>query len=56
MKTNRRIPEISNKEIINRNLSLTFEFVKKLMDNPGLLEKLPDYFELNFLDKDSNYL
>ncbi len=43
---------MTNKEIVNRNLSLTFDFVKHLIDNPDLINKLPDYSELSFLDKD----
>lgn len=43
---------MTNKEIVNRNIGLTFDFVKHLIDNPEMINKLPDYCELSFIDKD----
>ncbi len=43
---------MTNKEKINRNIGLTFDFVKFLIDNPKEVEKLPDSFELQFIEKD----
>ena len=43
---------MTNKEIVNRNLGLTFDFVHHLIDNPALIEQLPTNFKLEFLEKD----
>jgi len=43
---------VTNKEKINRNIGLTFDFVKFLIDNPEKAENLPDDFELEFIEKD----
>ncbi len=42
--------EIMNK--IDHNISLTFDFIRELIRNPQLLEKMPDEFELEFIEKD----
>ena len=39
-------------EIITRNISLVFDFLRYLTDHPDLVEKLPDQCELEFLEKD----
>jgi len=39
-------------EIVKKNISLAFDFLKYLTDHPELIEKLPDGCELEFLDKD----
>ena len=39
-------------EIITKNISLVFDFLKYLTDHPELVEKLPDQCELEFLEKD----
>jgi len=36
-------------EIIQRDIALTFEFLKYVIDNPQLLDKIPDHAELFFL-------
>ena len=43
---------MTNKEIIKRNIGLTFDFVNHLIDNKSDLEKLPDNFTVEFLEKD----
>ena len=43
---------MTNKEKINRNIGLTFDFVKFLIDNPKKAENLPNNFELEFIEKD----
>jgi len=43
---------VTNKEKINRNIGLTFDFVKFLLDNPEKVENLPNNFELEFIEKD----
>lgn len=39
-------------EIITKNISLVFDFLRYLIDHPELVEKLPDQCELEFLEKD----
>jgi len=43
---------MTQKETINRNIGLTFDFVNYLMENKEEAEKLPERFELEFLEKD----
>ena len=43
---------MTNKGNINRNIGLTFDFVRYLIDNPKQIENLPDEFNLEFMDKD----
>jgi len=43
---------MTNKEIVTRNIGLTFDFVKHLIDNPKAVNKLQNYSELSFIDKD----
>lgn len=45
---------MTNKETINRNIGLTFDFVNHLIENPSLIESLPDKFKLNFVESDFN--
>ena len=40
-------------EIVKKNISLVFDFLRYLTDHPELTEKIPDNCELEFLDKDS---
>jgi hypothetical protein len=39
-------------EIVRKNISLVFDFLRYLTDHPELIEKIPDECELEFLDKD----
>ena len=43
---------MTNKETIERNIGLTYDFVHYLMDNPSIAENLPDDFKLEFIEKD----
>lgn len=43
---------MTNKETIERNIGLTFDFVDHLIDNPNIAENLPDIFNLDFIEKD----
>ena len=43
---------MTNKETVERNLGLTFDFVNNIIDNPSLIEKLPAQFKLEFVEKD----
>ena len=39
-------------EVVKKNISLLFDFLRYVTDHPELIEKLPDGCELEFLDKD----
>jgi len=39
-------------EIVKKNISLVFDFLRYLMEHPELIEKLPEGCELEFLDRD----
>jgi len=43
---------MTNKETIERNIGLTFDFVNYLIDNPTVTEDLPKDFRLEFIEKD----
>ena len=43
---------MTNKETIERNIGLTFDFINYLVDNPSVVDNLPDNFKLEFLEKD----
>jgi hypothetical protein len=47
---------MTHKETIERNIGLTFDFVSYLMDNKAEVEKLPDNFNLEFIEKDFSKL
>ena len=38
------------KETVDRNIGLTFDFVNYLIDNNEELNKLPDNFQLEFIE------
>ena len=43
---------MTNKETVERNIGLSFDFVNHLIDNPNLIEDLPENFKLEFIEKD----
>jgi hypothetical protein len=43
---------MTNKETIERNIGLTFDYVEFLNDNPSITEKLPVKYKLEFIEKD----
>jgi hypothetical protein len=47
---------MTNKERIERNMGLTFDFVNHLIDNKSELMKLPDNFTIEFIEKDFSKL
>lgn len=40
------------KETVNRNIGLTFDFIKQAMKDPSMLDKIPDGSVLEFVEKD----
>jgi hypothetical protein len=47
---------MTNKETVERNIGLTFDFVHYLIDNPSVIDDLPKKFKLEFLEKDFHKL
>jgi hypothetical protein len=43
---------MTNKEKINRDISLAFEFAEKIIDSPELLNNIPDNTTLRFISSD----
>ncbi|MFA4851554.1 MAG: hypothetical protein WC868_10460 [Bacteroidales bacterium] len=43
---------MTNKEKIQRDIELTFDFIRQIIDNPRLAEQLPDKCEIDFIEKD----
>ncbi|MEO8147151.1 MAG: hypothetical protein ABI723_05910 [Bacteroidia bacterium] len=43
---------MTRKEKINRNIGLTFDFIRQVADNPELLNNIPDGSVLEFVEKD----
>lgn len=43
---------MTNKETVERNIGLTFDFVNYLIDNPVVTENLPENFKIEFIEKD----
>lgn len=43
---------MTKKEYVERNIGVTFDFVKHLIDHPELMDTIPDSAELDFIDKD----
>ena len=43
---------MTNKETINRNIGLTFDFVKQIIKNPELIDEVKNNSIIEFLQKD----
>lgn len=43
---------MTNKEIVNRDIGLTFDLIRKIIDNPDLVDKIPDNSVIEFIEKD----
>ena len=43
---------MTNNEIVNRNIGLTFDLIRKIIENPDLADKIPDYSVIEFVEKD----
>ncbi|HEY1872655.1 MAG TPA: hypothetical protein VGG71_16455, partial [Chitinophagaceae bacterium] len=43
---------MTKKETINRNIGLTFDFIRQAVNEPDLLDKIPDGSSLEFVEKD----
>jgi hypothetical protein len=43
---------MTNKEIVNRNIGLSFDFIRQIIDNPELLDNVENNSVVDFLQKD----
>ena len=43
---------MTNKEVVNKNIELTFDFIRQIIKNPAIAEQLPDKCEIDFIEKD----
>lgn len=43
---------MTRKEIINRNIGLTFDFLRQVVDDPSIISDIPNGAVLEFVDKD----
>ncbi len=43
---------MTRKEKINRDIGLTFDFLRQAIDNPKILEEIPNGSTLEFVEKD----
>lgn len=43
---------MTNKETVNRNVGLSFDFIKQLVKNPEMIESINDNSIIEFLQKD----
>lgn len=41
-----------NDEIVRKNISLTFDFMRKVIDDPNILDIIPDNSEIDFVEAD----
>jgi hypothetical protein len=44
---------MTNKEQIQRDLSVAFDFVEQIINNPDMLDKIPDGSNITFLDDEN---
>jgi hypothetical protein len=47
--------EMTKKEHIERNIGMTFDFLRHLLEHPGDIDSIPDGAELDFIDKDAPF-
>lgn len=43
---------MTKKEKINRNIGLTFDFIRQVIKNPSITEQIPNGSTLEFVEKD----
>lgn len=45
---------MTNKEQIQRDIAVAFDFVEQIIDNPELIDKIPDGSVVTFIDEENN--
>jgi hypothetical protein len=43
---------MTNKEMVERKIGLAFDYVNFLIDNPLMVDNLPEKYKLEFIEKD----
>ena len=43
---------MTKRETVNRNIGLTFDFVREIIKDPSIMDNIPDGAVLEFVDKD----
>ena len=43
---------MTKNEIVNRNIGLSFDFLREIIKNPKLIDNLPDGTNIEFVEKD----
>jgi hypothetical protein len=43
---------MTKREMVNRNIGLTFDFVREIIKDPSIMDNIPDGAVLEFVDKD----
>jgi len=43
---------MTKKEYMERNIGITFDFIRHLIDHPEIIDTIPNGAELDFIDKD----
>ncbi len=43
---------MTNKETVNRNLGLSFDFIRQIVNNPKIMDKIDNNSTIEFLQKD----
>jgi hypothetical protein len=43
---------MTNKEVVNRSIGLSFDFLKQLIKTPSVIEEIKDNAVIDFLQKD----
>jgi hypothetical protein len=44
---------MKNKEQIKRDMAIAFDFIEQIIDNPDILDKIPEGTEVTFLDSEN---
>jgi hypothetical protein len=44
---------MTNREQIQRDIAIAFDFVEQIIDNPDILEKIPEGTAITFLDDEN---
>ncbi len=43
---------MTNKEIVNRNIGLSFDFIRQIINSPEIIDSIDDNTTIEFLQKD----
>jgi hypothetical protein len=43
---------MTNKETVDRNIGLTFDFLRQVVNDPSILDNLPDKTVIEFIDNE----